>query len=373
MNWSLEKNIEYTVNMEQVSTNCKTTRSKFGRVLNVSWKVALVFVGIFAAFSIFEYVGLQCSEFFGRRSHDYDRPLSEKIAVHYCIGNRVRIYDIEAEKYVTPRLKWVADTPERDSLTVFCDKNDKRGFLNVNTGKVVIDAVFEHAWVFSEGLAAVVESDGKMGFIDHSGKYVIAPEFDYYVSHDYVFKHGVCCIQNCEGLQGLINCEGEWVLPQEYSWIDYVAEADMFIPRIDDKEGLLKNGSFEWVYPVEYDEISWTDAPTGEGFVLYKDYISKHVSIDGNVINPFMIDGIDVLKYMTKCRPGEYDEYEISDKVMAFCVYELWGVMDKRTGRVIIPAKYGRIEMASKDIIQCSIEKYGNDDYVLFDLHGNRI
>lgn len=351
--------------------------AKFVKVLNISLKVALVIIGIFAAFSIFEYVGLQCSEFFGRRSHDYDRPLSENIAVHYCIGNRVRIYDIEAEKYVTPRLKWVADTPERDSLTVFCDKNDKRGFLNVNTGEVVIDAVFEHAWVFSEGLAAVVKPDGKMGFIDHSGKYVIAPELDYYASHDYVFKHGVCCIQNSEGLQGLLNPDGEWVLPQEYSWIDYIAEADMFIPRKDDKEGLLKNGSFEWIYPVEYDDISWTDAPTGEGFVLYKDYISKHVSIDGNVINPFLIDGAEELKYVTKYRlvenSGYEYEYEISNKVIAFWVKEFCGVMDKNTGRVIIPARYGRIEMVSKNIIACGIEQYANSDYVLYDLNGNKI
>lgn len=89
---------------------------KIKNVLNISWKVALVFIGIFAAFSVFEYVGLQCSEFIGRRSHDYDRPLSENIAVHHCFGNKVRIYDIEADKYVTPKLKWVSDIPERDSL-----------------------------------------------------------------------------------------------------------------------------------------------------------------------------------------------------------------------------------------------------------------
>ena len=346
---------------------------KIKNVLNVGWKVALVFIGIFAAFTIFEYVGFQCSEIFGKRSHDYDRPLSENTAVHYCFGNKVRIYDIEADKYVTPKLKWVSDIPERDSLTVFCDKDGNRGFLNVNTGKIVIEGKYKHAWVFSEGLAAVVEPDGKMGFIDHTGKYVIAPELDYYVSHDYVFKHGVCCIQNSDGMQGLINRVGEWVLPQEYSWIDYAEEADMFIPKKDDKEGLLRNGSFEWMYPVEYDDISWTDAPTGHGFVLYKDFISQHVSIDGNIINPFLIDGTEVLKYMTKCRPGEYDEYEISDKVIAFIVYELWGVMDKHTGEVIVPAKYGRIEMASKDIIQCCIEKYGNGDFVLYDIKGNKI
>lgn len=359
--------------MENKKNNWERFWVRSRKVLNIGWKVALMFIGIFAAFTIFEYIGFQCSEIFGKRSHDYDRPLSENIAVHYCFGNEVRIYDIESDKYVTPRLKWVADIPDYDSLTVFCDKNDKRGFLNVNTGEVVIDAVYEHAWVFSEGLAAVVEPDGKMGFIDHTGKYVIAPELDYFASHDYVFKHSVCCIADGDGNQGLLSREGQWVLPQEYSWIDYVAETDMFIPTKNEKDGLIKNGSFEWVYPVEYDDISWTDAPTGHGFILYRDFRSQHVSVDGKVIDSFLIDGTEELRYMVKCDPVDCDEYAISDKVIAFCVYGLWGVMDKTTGEVIIPAKYGRIEMASKDIIQCGLEKYGNNDYVLYDLKGRKI
>lgn len=361
--------------MEKESASKKRTNLKLmGRkVLNLSWKVAMVFVGIFAAFTIFEYIGFQCSEIFRKRSHDYDRPLSENIAVHNCFGNKVRIYDIEADRYVTSKMKWVSDIPERDSLTVFCDKDGKRGFLNVNTGKIVIEGKYEHAWVFSEGLAAVVETDGRMGFVDHTGEYVIAPEFDYFASHDYVFKHGVCCIQNSEGMQGLINPDGKWVLPQEYSWIDYVAEADMFIPTKDEKDGLIRNGSFEWVYPVDYDDISWTDAGTGHGFILYKDFHSQHVSADGKVIDAFLIDGTEELRYMVKCNPVDCDEFEISDKVIAFCVYGLWGIMDKTSGKVIIPAKYGRIEMASKDIIKCGLEKFGNNDYVLYDLKGRKI
>ena len=64
---------------------------------------------------------------------------------------------------------------------------------------------------------------------------------------------------------------------------------------------------------------------------------------------------------------------EISDKVVSFRVYGLWGVMDKQTGKVLIPAKYGNVEMVSKDIIKCSLESDKYDDYVLYDLKGNKI
>ena len=343
------------------------------KVLNISWKVALVFIGIFAALLIFSVVWEQKNDHYGKDAHCWDRSLSENICVHVFSYGNARVYDRKAKKYVTPRLEWVASTPDKDSLTVFCDKNGKRGYLNVNTGKIAIEGRYEHAWIFSEGLAAVVEPDGKMGFIDGNGEYVIDPEIDYIDSHDYVFKHGVCCIENSDGYQGLLSREGKWVLPQEYSWIDYVAETDMFIPTKDGKDGLIKNGGFEWVYPVEYDDISWTDAPTGHGFILYKDFRSWHVAMDGTVIDEFLVDDTQELRYMIKYNSDAADEYAISDKVVSFKVYRLWGVMDKQTGKVLIPAKYGNVEMVSKDIIKCSLEADQYDDCVLYDLTGKKI
>ena len=353
--------------------NCKSFWVVTRKVLNISWKVALVVIGLFAALIIACAIREQINDHYGKDAHYWDRNLSENICVHVFSNMNVRVYDRKAEKYVTPNLEWVASIPDKDSLTVFCDKDGKRGFLNVNTGKITIEGKYEHAWIFSEGLAAVVEPNGKMGFIDGSGEYVIAPEIDYIDSHDYVFKHNVCCIENSEGNQGLLSRDGKWVLPQEYSYIDYIAAADMFVPEKDGKEGLLMNGSFEWVYPVEYDNISWTDAPSGHGFILYKDFRSWHVSLDGTVIDEFLVDDTRVLKYMVKYNSDVEDEYAISDKVVSFKVHGLWGVMDKQTGKVLIPAKYGNVEMVSKNIIKCSLESGQSEDSVLYDLTGKKI
>lgn len=344
---------------------------KAGKVLNVCWKLAVVAIGAFAVLLISILVEKYQDEHCGEWAHHFDVTLSENISVHRFRANIVRVYDHGIEEYVTPRLRWVAQAPERDSLTVFCDKNGKRGFLNVNTGKIVIGGKYAHAWVFSDGLAAVVEPDGKMGFIDRTGEYVIAPKFDYKLSHDYVFRHDLCCIADHDGKQGLIARDGEWILPQEYSSIEYVAEADMFIPAMDGKCGLVRNGSCEWVYPLEYDDIHWTDAPAGKGFILYRDYQAVHVAVDGSVITPFVVDETAAMKYKTKFHSDVADEYEISDKVIAFEVCDLWGVMDKHTGKVLIPAMYGSVYMASEDILQCELERYGYGEYALYDLNGN--
>lgn len=353
--------------------NKKVNLKSIWNVLKAHRKVILVAIGIFlAAIVSVKLYGLY-DDNYGRTAHLWDSELGENICIHRFHNGTVRVYDLGKEKYISPRLRWVACAPRRDSLTVFCGKDGKRGFLNKNTGEVVLGGRYEHAWIFSEGLAAVVEPGGKMGFINGTGEYVIEPELDYMPSHDYVFKHGVCCIEDRDGNQGLLGRDGKWVLPQEYSYIDYISEADMFIVTKDSKDGLMRNGSFEWVYPLEYDDIAWADAMTGEGLILYKDFRSRHVSLDGSVLDAFLVDETYELKYMTKYNADTYDEYTISDKVMAFRVYDLWGVMDKHTGEVLVPAMYCRVGMASKDVLECTLDIYISSNCVLYDLKGNRI
>jgi len=359
--------------MENKETKTKNFWQMAGKVLNVSWKIAVVIIGVFILTAIIGAVYDVCVRDHGRYAHRCDRKLTENITVHYLKEYKCRVYDIEKGEYVTPRFRWVSDKPERDSLTVFCDMDDKRGFLNVNNGEIVIEGRYSHAWVFSEGLAAVVEPDGKMGFIDKTGQYVINPTLDYIYSHDYVFKHGVCCIENKHGKQGLINTEGEWVFPQEYDFISYITEADMFVVTQNDKKGVVRNGGFEWVYPMEYDDIRWLNSPAGEGFVMYKDFSSKLVALDGTVIESFLIDDASALQYMVKYNQNDPDEYVISDKLIEFKVNGLCGVMDKHTGKVIVPAMYYSVSMESENILKFRLNKYRYQNFVLYDVNGNKI
>jgi hypothetical protein len=57
------------------------------------------------------------------------------------------------------------------------EKNDKYGFKDKQTGKVVVPAKYDDAHDFSEGLAAV-KLDGKWGFIDKTGKKIIPLKYD---------------------------------------------------------------------------------------------------------------------------------------------------------------------------------------------------
>ena len=95
----------------------------------------------------------------------------------------------------------------------------KRGFLNVNTGRIVIPAQYRHAWVFSEGVAAVVGDDDSLRFIGYDGKAVFDRAFEYDANYDYVFRDGFCIMTReteDRKLEGMIDLSGNWIIPQNY-------------------------------------------------------------------------------------------------------------------------------------------------------------
>ena len=120
-------------------------------------------------------------------------------------------------------VKWIATPKGRDSLV--CFNNGRRGYFNMNTGRVVVEPKYEHAWVFSEGLASVVEN-GFIKFIDATGKVVIDKPLAYRPYRDgYVFENGYCVIRTDDGeFCGLMDKTGRMVLPMEYDAISHVDE-----------------------------------------------------------------------------------------------------------------------------------------------------
>jgi len=68
-------------------------------------------------------------------------------------------------------------------------RDGKWGFID-KTGKVVIAPQYDYVRQFSEGLAAV-QKDGKFGVIDKTGKEVIASQYD----NAYFFSEGLAMVK----------------------------------------------------------------------------------------------------------------------------------------------------------------------------------
>ena len=300
-----------------------------------------------------------------------DATLSKDVVVYYYADDTYRVYNTSTEKYKTPRISWVVSAAENDSLGVYAI-GDRRGFINTKTGDVVIDAKandYEKAWVFSDGLAAVMK-DGKVGFIDANNKLVIPFRFDYSdkcVMYEigYLFHDGYCVMTNKDGKFGLIDISGNWVVEPEYDELWNAHKTGNRIVVNDGKHGVLDSCG-NVVYPTEYFYID----VLSDGFVLTKDGKKWQVDLEGNVVNPFLFDGSRYIEYPISYSDNNGVEYALSD-YMEYYVNSNSGIMNRITGKPITPALYDDVYMMSDKLFK--VQDAETYDWYIIDINGNRV
>lgn len=300
----------------------------------------------------------------------WDRKLSENVTLRSFSDNKWRVYNKQTDEYTTEKINWVSEAPETDSLAVYALPG-KRGYININTGRIIIDAEandYRKAWVFSDGLAAVMK-DGKIGFINDQNDVVIPFQFDYtdkcrMYDFGYVFHNGYCAMTDADGNLGLIDKNGNWVVEPAYDEIWAPHKSGYRIIVNDGKHGVL-DSMCNVVYPAEYGYVDILS----DGFVLTNAGRKWQVDFDGNIVQPFMYDSaIDLI-----CYPVAYgDDIEFQHKLSDFVKYEVmncYGIMNRITGEPITPAIYSDINMPSKDLFE--VQGYESRDWYLLDTKGN--
>ncbi len=85
------------------------------------------------------------------------------------------------------------------------------------TGQQVIGKELYRLWDFSEGLAAALpDANGKWGYVDHSGQFVIPPQFPFYpnglVNN---FSDGLAAVE-IDGKLGYIDRSGQFTIPRRF-------------------------------------------------------------------------------------------------------------------------------------------------------------
>ncbi len=299
--------------------------------------------------------------------------LSEEVFVQPFNDGKYRIYNRTTKRYTTPKVGWVAEAPcGDDTLTVY-SLNGKRGFVDVKSGAIVIDAEannYTKAWVFSEGVAAV-ERDGKIGFINAMNEVVIPFQFDYSNKHDMnnlacLFHNGYCTMTNAEGKLGLINKSGEWVVEPQYGQIWAPQEMGYRVVIKGEKHGMLDQ-SLNLIYDTVYDYVG-NHSETG-GFILMKGGRMWQEDFDGRVLQAFMYESLDELSYPIGLDNEGYNfVYKLSDysKYRVACKY---GILNRVTGEVVTLAIYDDIRMLSSNLFEVDLsDNYGQQ---LVDINGN--
>lgn len=128
--------------------------------------------------------------------------------------------------------------PFNKSVAVVGWDNQKYAVVD-RTGGMVFDTQFEQFrgdestyQILFDGLIAV-QSEGKWGFIDSAGEWIIEAQFE---DSDY-FHNRLCSVKQ-DGKWGVIDTTGEWVIEPQYSW--YVRFNDGLAPvEVDGKYGYI--------------------------------------------------------------------------------------------------------------------------------------
>ena len=302
------------------------------------------------------------------RDYGTDKRLSENVVMYKYADGKWKVYNEQTRKFTTGRISW-ASVSDEDTLTVYA-LSDKRGYINVNTGLVAIDAKkngYSKAWMFSDGLAAVMK-DGKIGFINHRNELVIPFRFDYtdkcrMYGFAYVFHDGYCAMTNADGDLGLIDKAGNWVVEPEYDEIWIPGEKGYRVIVKDAKHGVLDaNGNV--VYPAEYLYLS----VKSDGFILTRGGRQWQVDFEGNVVRPFMFDDSSYMSYPIDYIESEGYVHALSD-YMQYEVLGSYGIVNRITGECLTPAIYSRINMISNRLFE--VQEYDKYEWYLLDTNGN--
>lgn len=210
-------------------------------------------------------------------------------------GNDGYLFDKLTGEKVLTGIKWIAMPEGNDSLVCYSD-GKLRGYFNVKNGKVVIPPTFRHAWIFSDGLAAV-EDDGKVKFIDSSGNVVINNGMNCDVTSDnYVFHGGYLIVSSDNGeKKGLIDKTGKLVLPIEYESIEKADYSDFWVVR-KDKQSAIYDKNMNVLIPFVDGYAYFSDNCIG---VTMTDRTMRKYDYNGKIIDDFYIYNVTQLTYNT--------------------------------------------------------------------------
>lgn len=145
-------------------------------------------------------------------------------------------------------------------------RTGKCGFIDVQ-GKPAVPLQFKYVDNFQEGLAAVTPDGNKYGFIDHAGKLAIPAHFDSLGPNKEHFSAGPfvngIAPAGCDGRWGFIDKQGGWIIPPIYR---FAREFTNGFAEVHVKTGtghVRPDGTAIDFQADEVDEVKLPDRPCG--------------------------------------------------------------------------------------------------------------
>ena len=333
--------------------------NKFARVLWYVFATCAAIAALLLAASLIENLVFGLSDLRQRRErdrmensatylHDYGNQYASPFVIYHD-GYPGYLYNTILGHRTTTGIQWICKSSDGDSLAVFCSSTKgKRGYFNRFTGEVAVPAQYEKAWIFSEGMACVLDK-GMLHFIDHKGQPLMGKEFPYtMLIDDYCFHNGLCSMLGENNRIGLIDKQGNWVVAPEYYGMSYDNMGFWYVRDGDWNDGLL-DAKGELLLPTEYKNIVIVHE---DSCILtrHPNHIHQVLDFKCNVINP--CDYIEVNK-IVYVPDGDGDNTEIVANCRKYRTTEnYYGLMDK-DGNILTPSVFSDITAIGPDRYHC--------------------
>ncbi|MES2467112.1 MAG: WG repeat-containing protein [Verrucomicrobiota bacterium] len=260
--------------------------------------------------------GIAIAPRFLRSGSEEGRHFSEGLQA-VQVGDKSGYIDTSGKLVIEPRFSGASSFAEGLAAVRFTEAPFKWGYID-RTGRIVIPQQFDDANVFSDGLALVIV-DGKAGYINKSGTFIVVPQSRSYSPQHSTFSEGLACIE-LNGRWGFIDKQGKIAIKAQSG------EPSSF----HDGLAVVKMGtesSPRWGF------INQTGAPAIEPrFSLAWQFSEGLARVREDKRPMAFIDqtGKIVFTVAEGRRAGEFSEGLVNVRVGAGHLQEKWGYVDRR-------------------------------------------
>lgn len=335
--------------------------------------VAVIMV-IRAVMMVTEAVEYYYEEYY-KEAHCYDPSccyanyISEHVYYHEACSGEGYVYNTLKGKKTVKDVQCITESGEKDTLVCFSN-GKKQGYFNKFTGEQVIEPKYDHACVFSEGLACV-DIGGYMKFIDTTGKVIIDSEMKYVPGlSDYVFHWGYCVIKAKDGEHyGLMDRKGQIVLSTVFKEIERDAEYNLW--RVQKgREMAVLDRDLKYVLPLMECSLMIYEGTIN---VTMPDHTLRMYTLQGDLMNDFCITDVRMLEYEKeemRYEPAEYGDNDnnrvempsyhpqATARLRAYTAGDGYEGLMTADGKKVTMPLYKDIEAIGYDMYLCALTDY---------------
>ena len=298
-------------------------------------------------------------------NYDCNEKIANYIFFHNHEDGKGYVYDSRTGKRMIQEVDWIAEPDDEKEPLVCFSNGEKRGYFDKGTGQVVIEPKYDHAWIFSDGLACV-DDNGSLKFIDKTGKVVLDPKMAYTPqSEGLFFHHGYCVVESeRERLYGLMDKTGKTVMAKEYDSIEPSCGHKLWLIKKDNRMAVLDKNLLP-VLPLSEWELEFQSDMIG---VTMPDHTMRQYDLQGQLINDFCVSSVDKLLYETDETINDVDRDDDAE-ITAYTTHHPWDTARLRSytagcgylglmtadGKIVTMPDFIYIEAIGYDLYLCSL------------------